>query len=75
MFQFIPDHCFKFRVTTIMLAPRSVILPIGLLVILPMGWYVVCEIEFSHMGKNSGNPDLVCKKFTLLAGQRLSILA
>ena len=28
------------------------------------GWYGVCEIEFSHMGKNSGNPDLVCKKLT-----------
>ena len=25
------------------------------------GWYGVCEIEFSHMGRISGNPDLVCK--------------
>ena len=23
---------------------------------------LVCEKESSHMGKNSGNPDLVCKK-------------
>ena len=23
----------------------------------------VCEIELSQMGKNSGNPDLVCVKF------------
>ena len=22
----------------------------------------VCEIELSHMGKNKGNPDLVCEK-------------
>ena len=22
----------------------------------------MCEIEFSHMGKNSGNSDLVCEK-------------
>ena len=22
----------------------------------------VCEIELSHMGKNNGNPDLVCEK-------------
>ena len=28
-------------------------------------WLVrVCEIEFSHMGKNSGNSDLVCEKNT-----------
>ena len=27
-----------------------------------MGWYRVCETEFSQMGKNSRNPDLVCKK-------------
>ena len=26
------------------------------------GWRRVIEIEFSHMGKNSGNPYLVCKK-------------
>ena len=26
------------------------------------GWYGVCEIEFSYIGKNSGNPSLVCKK-------------
>ena len=30
--------------------------------IFPTGWYRVCEIEFSHMGKNSRNLDLVCKK-------------
>ena len=30
--------------------------------IFPMGWYEVCKIKFSHMGKNNGNPDLVCKK-------------
>ena len=30
--------------------------------ILPTGWYVVCEIEVSHIGKNSRNPNLVCKK-------------
>ena len=28
----------------------------------PMGQYRVCEIECSHMGKNSGNLDLVCRK-------------
>ena len=22
----------------------------------------MCEIEISHMGKNNGNPDLVCEK-------------
>ena len=22
----------------------------------------MCEIEISHMGKNNGNPDLVCQK-------------
>ena len=22
----------------------------------------MCEIEFSHIGKNNGNPDLVCEK-------------
>ena len=22
----------------------------------------VCDIELSHMGKNNGNPDLVCEK-------------
>ena len=27
-----------------------------LILILPMDWYGVCEIEFSNMGKNSGNP-------------------
>ena len=31
-------------------------------VFFPTGWYGVCEIECSHMGKYSGNPDLVCKK-------------
>ena len=29
--------------------------------IFPTGCYGVCEIEFSHMGKNRGNPDLVCE--------------
>ena len=28
--------------------------------IFPTGWY---GIEVSHMGKNNGNPDLVCEKF------------
>ena len=37
--------------------------PSGPLVIFPTGSYRVCEIEFSHMGKNSGNPDLVCRKY------------
>ena len=23
----------------------------------------ICEIRFSHIGKNSGNPDLVTKRF------------
>ena len=22
----------------------------------------ICDIEFSHMGKNNGNPDLLCEK-------------
>ena len=30
--------------------------------IFPMGWCGVCEIEFFHMSKNSGNRGLVCKK-------------
>ena len=30
--------------------------------IFTIGRYGVCEIEFSHMGKNSRNPDLVCEK-------------
>ena len=30
--------------------------------ILPTGWYRVCEIQISQMGKNSGNLNLVCKK-------------
>ena len=25
-------------------------------------WMRVCEIEISHVGKNNGNPDLVCGK-------------
>ena len=24
-------------------------------------YVLVCEIKFSHMGKNNGSPDLVCK--------------
>ena len=27
-----------------------------------LGLVQVCEIEISHMGKNNGNPDLVCEK-------------
>ena len=27
-----------------------------------LGLVRVCEIEISHMGKNNGNPDLVCEK-------------
>ena len=26
-----------------------------------LGLVRVCEIEISHMGKNNGNPDLVCE--------------
>ena len=33
-----------------------------LFVFILMVWYGVCEIEFSHMGKNSGNPNLVSEK-------------
>ena len=29
--------------------------------IFPMGWYAVCEIDFTNR-KNRGNPNLVCKK-------------
>ena len=29
---------------------------------LSLGLVRVCEIELSHMGKNKGNPDLVCEK-------------
>ena len=36
--------------------------PSGLLVYLTYGLVRVCEIEFSHMGKSKGNPDLVCEK-------------
>ena len=32
------------------------------LVYLSHGLVRVCEIELSHMGKNNGNPDLVCEK-------------
>ena len=28
---------------------------------LSLGLVWVCEIEISHMGKNNGNPDLVCE--------------
>ena len=27
----------------------------------------MCEIEISHMGKNNGNPDLVCEKKVILS--------
>ena len=27
------------------------------------GLVQVCEIELSQMGKNNGNPDLVCEKY------------
>ena len=30
------------------------------------GWYGECEIEFSHMGKNSGNPDGCAKNNFLI---------
>ena len=29
---------------------------------LSLGLVWACEIEISHMGKNNGNPDLVCEK-------------
>ena len=29
---------------------------------LSLGLVRVCEIKLSHMGKNNGNPDLVCEK-------------
>ena len=32
-------------------------------VILPLGWYRICAIEVSHMGKNRGILNLVSKKF------------
>ena len=35
--------------------------PLGPLVYLSHGLAWVCEIEFSHMGKYNGNPDLVCE--------------
>ena len=31
--------------------------------VFPTGWYAVYEIEFSRMGKISGNFDLVCKNY------------
>ena len=27
-----------------------------------ISYALVCEKELSHMGKNNGNPDLMCKK-------------
>ena len=33
----------------------------GCLFYLSLGPVRVCEIEISHMGKNNGNPDLVCE--------------
>ena len=29
---------------------------------------MVCEIDFSHMGKNSENPNLVCKSLRIYHG-------
>ena len=39
--------------------------------IFPTGWYryVKKEIELSHMGKNNGNPDLVCEKYVIHTDQ------
>ena len=31
-----------------------------------ISYTLVCEKELSHMGKNNGNPDLVCENFCLL---------
>ena len=42
--------------------------------IFPTGWYEVCKIEFSHMGKNNGNPDLVCKKIVVIKDKSLLTL-
>ena len=37
--------------------------------IFPKGWYgYVSEIELSHMGKNNGNPDLVCENIRIYHG-------
>ena len=30
---------------------------------LSLGLVWVCELEISHMGKNNGNPDLVCENY------------
>ena len=35
---------------------------------------LVCEKELSHMGKNNGNPDLVCEKFLSHDIQRSPII-
>ena len=35
--------------------------PSGPLVYLSRGLVQICEIELSHMGKNKGNPNLVCQ--------------
>ena len=29
-----------------------------------ISYALVCEKEISHMGKNNGNPDLVCEKMS-----------
>ena len=42
------------------------------IMIFPMGCYMVCEIEFSQMGENRGNSDLVCKNASLLKGSYCS---
>ena len=31
-----------------------------------ISYALVCEKELSHMGKNNGNPDLVCEKVSML---------
>ena len=32
----------------------------------------VCELDISHMGKNNGNPDLVCKNRKILQSRVMS---
>ena len=38
----------------------------SLFFIFSTGWYRVWEVELSHMGKNSRNPNLVCKNNSIL---------
>ena len=44
---------------------------------LSLGLVRVCEIESSHMGKNNGNPNLVCEKSRSLleAGYRVYLFS